>query len=115
MDEKDPDMQYFSLIISPSLIHYGCLVEALLLQDLDGLLTGDGGQDGKWGRQVQTLQPQVPPPDGQRAIRGLHTTTNGKKEHNSLSLYIPGFLHHDVLFPQEALLDHPLVIQELGP
>lgn len=33
----------------------------------------------------------------------------------SLVLHIPGFFHHEVLFTQEALLDHPLVTQELGP
>ena len=52
---------------SPRLIHHGCLVEALLLQDFDGPLAGDGGQDGEWGRQVQALQLQVPPPSRWRA------------------------------------------------
>lgn len=32
-----------------------------------------------------------------------------------LVLHVPWFVHHNVLFPQEALLNHPLVIQELRP
>lgn len=32
-----------------------------------------------------------------------------------LVLHVPWFVHHNILFPQEALLDHPLVIQELRP
>lgn len=94
MDQKDPDKQYFSFFFSPSLIHNGCLVEALVLQDLDSLLTGDGGQDGKRGRQVQTLQPQVPPPDGQTAIRGSYTTKNRKKR-----IKPPFFTHTRVSSP----------------
>lgn len=51
---------------SPSLVHHGRLVEAVLLEDLDGLLTSDGRQDGEGGRQVQGLQLLGPPPDGWR-------------------------------------------------
>ena len=50
----------------PSLIHHRCLVEAVFLQDFDCLLTGDSWQDSEWGRKVQTLQLQVPPPEGWR-------------------------------------------------
>lgn len=33
----------------PSLVHHGRLVESLLLENFDGLLTGDSGQDGERG------------------------------------------------------------------
>lgn len=54
---------------SPSLIHDGSLVESLVLEDFDCLLAADGRQHSEGGRQVQTLQLQVPPPDARRETR----------------------------------------------
>lgn len=100
---------------SPRLIHHRRLVEALLLQDFDGLLTGDSGQDGEWGGKVQTLQLQVPPPDRQRQTSS--TTERGTFPACTTPFlwHVPWLVYHDVLLTQEALLDHPLVTQELGP
>lgn len=102
---------------SPRLIYHRRLVEALLLQNFDGLLTGDCGQDGEWGGKVQTLQLQVPPPDRRRDKQRAHTTKHGTFPACAtlFSWHIPWFVYNDVLLAQEALLDHPLVTQELGP
>lgn len=102
---------------SPGVVHHGRLVEALLLEDFDGLLTGDGGQDGEWGRQVQALQLQVPPPDGTegevRRLARNETKISPTPLFPAPTSSVPWFVHHDVLLTQEALLDHPLVAQEL--
>lgn len=37
------------------------------------------------------------------------------KNKYSFESHVPWFVHHDVLLTQEALLNHPLVAQELGP
>lgn len=46
-----------------------------------------------------------------------HTTRHGAFPvcTTLFSWHAPWFVHHDVLLAQEALLDHPLVTQELGP
>lgn len=100
---------------SPSLIHHGRLVEALLLQDFDGPLTIDGGQHGEGGGEVQRLQLQVPPPDEHSNVRRSFTTPQKRVNPAVKHTHTPWFLHHEVLLTQEALLEHPLVTQELGP
>lgn len=102
---------------SPWLIHHRGLVKAFFFKDFDGLLTGDGGEDSQWGRKVQTLHLQVPPPERSRGANFTKHPETGDYHNNKndLKMHTPWFVDHNVLFPQEALLDHPLVVQELWP
>lgn len=44
-----------------------------------------------------------------------HQTWRISRMHYPLLWHVPWFVYYDVLLTQEALLDHPLVTQELGP
>lgn len=90
----------------PSLVHYRRLVEALLLEDFDGLLAADGWQDGEGGRQVQTLQLQVPPPDGRREMSEFDATTCRGNLHKRR--ICPLITHHGFFTMRSSSLRKPL-------
>lgn len=108
------------------------------------MLAGDRGQHGQRGRQAQLLNSEMPPPGGRgqgreavnRCIRGQRCPRAGRRGVGGAQPGVgcvsratraslgrrprpepssPWLLHREVLLLHEALLQHPLVTQELGP
>ena len=108
------------------------------------MLAGDRGQHGQRGRQAQLLNSEMPPPGGRgqgrealnRCVRGRRCPRAGRRGVGGAQPGVgcvsgatraslgrrprpepssPWLLHREVLLLHEALLQHPLVTQELGP